>query len=405
MKMRFILPLVGLLGCVYLADAQSLAAKAGTIDTRFWNYRENKLWLNGEWIFFNRSLQAAQKTAELVKFPHTWSDGQGYATYTLRIILPDDAPPLAISIPQLYSAYTLSINDSLIASNGRVGLNAHETKPQWRPQTIALPWLGDTLNLALTIANFHHSVGGIREPIAFGAASLLRAERDQTHLFEIILFSVLVFIGLVFVFMFFIWERKKVLIYFSLLCFTWAIRSMFSNQYVAIQHYPDFDWLLMIRIEYITLYLTMIWAVLFLGKLFSGDANIIVKYVLVGGNLIFVGLTLFTLPILFTKLLNVFLVFAALLLIYGIGVVLTALINGRPGSLVLTFSIVLGVNIFAYDILAYEGIFPFSQLVFSVGYILIFILNALALLYSLNVLKSNRNKGERLRYEDFFGKI
>jgi hypothetical protein len=404
MNLRFFLVFMTLFGATYLAECQTLTARSGVIDARLWNYQENALLLNGEWAYFKQSMDGAFGAGQFVQFPHTWHEGQGYATYKLTVYLPADVQPLALAIPQLYSSYTIAVNGRPVAKNGTVGTTAIETKPQWLPQVVKLPRVGDTLRLQLTIANFHHAVGGIREPIALGAAALLEAEYTLNKQFELLEFYVLLLLGVTYLIMFLVWDRKKVLVYFSLLCFTWALRSMFSNQYVAIQYYPDFDWHTMIRIEYITLYLTMIWAMLFLGRLFIRDVNLIIKYLLVGGNLIFIAITLFGPPILFTKLLNVFLVFAALILIYGIVVVLTALINGRPGSLVLTVSIVLGVNIFAYDILAYEGIFPFNQIVFSMGYMLIFALNGLALLYFLNVLKSRLEQSDRLRYEDFYGK-
>lgn len=404
MVLRITLLIICVLTCNQFSVAQNIKAKAGVLDARGWD-PQRKLALNGEWAYFPNTLRSGPAdNSTFVEFPHMWNNGQGYATYRLQVLLPRDNSKIAISLPQIYSAYSFIANGQEVATNGKIGANKGSTVPQWRPQTVTLPDVRDTLELVLTIANFQHYVGGIREPIFIGEAEKMLSEFSQSRLFELIEFGALTLIGFGFLIMFLIGERKKVIVYFALFCFSWAIRSMFSNQYVFIHYFPSFNWWAMIRIEYIMLYLTMIWAMLFLGRLFVRDVNAILKYLLVGGNVLFVAITLLAAPVLFTSLLNVYLTFAALILLYGVVVVLIALINGRPGSLALTISTVLGAGVFVYDILSYKGFFMFNQAVFSVGYILIFLFMGLALLYFLNILKSKLGQSDKLTYEDFFGK-
>ncbi len=100
------------------------------------------------------------------------------------------------------------------------------------------------------------------------------------------------------------------MIYFSLLCITWAVRSIFSNDYLVTQVYPGLDWNVLVRVEYLTLYLTMMWAILFLCGLFKNEGNRVMKYLLVAFNCGFAIYTLLVDPIEFTKLLPLYLISA-----------------------------------------------------------------------------------------------
>jgi hypothetical protein len=193
------------------------------------------------------------------------------------------------------------------------------------------------------------------------------------------------------------------IIYFSLLCMTWAVRSAFSNDYIFISFFPEFSWIAMVRIEYITLYLTMIWAILFLSRLFVNEGSQIIKYVLVTVNVIFVVFTMLNEPLYFTKLLAVYLVTSGLLLLYATIIVVRALINERIGSSLLTVTVLIAVAIFAYDIVTFEGWFSYNSIVFSTGYLIIFSVMAAALLLNLNIIKSAPQSPNILTYKDLYG--
>jgi len=196
---------------------------------------------------------------------------------------------------------------------------------------------------------------------------------------------------------------KKVVIYFSLLCFTWSVRSLFSNDYGFIYLFPDFNWATMVRIEYMTLYLTMMWAILYLVRIFTNEGSDLIKYFLVTLNGAFLAYTVFATPLEFTRLLPVYLVTSGIVLLYGAGVVLMALINERLGATFLTISVILGLLIFSYDIFTYEGLFSYNSLLFSAGYVVIFTLMGIALLIKLEIIKSTKKRSTLLTYKDMFG--
>ena len=392
-----------LLGTV-CAFGQLPTVDNGIIDLRNWDLAHKRIAINGEWHYYKNQLISTFTGShnQYINFPSTWSEGQGFSSYSVKMVTLRGQKKLALSIPQIYSNYELYVDGNRIATNGTVGSSLENSKPQWLPQMVSFETAGDTIELFLTVSNFHHFKGGVKEPIYFGATDLLYQFHRTSRVSNLTEAVTLFLLGVGFFIIFLFHDQKKIILYFFLLCISWSIRSVFSNQYLFIQNFPDFDWNWMVRIEYITLFTTMMWGILFLSRLFTHEGIQSVKYIFVTANCIFIGFTVFTPPLLFTRWLNVYLVFAGILLIYGAIVVIRALINERVGAWYLTISILLAVGIFTYDISAFEGWFSYNPIFFSTGYILIFMAMSLALLYSLNIIKSKAKTPNMLRYEDFF---
>ncbi len=402
-----------LIALLFFSVATSIAqpvAQQGLLDARSVDFKNDRLPLTGDWRYFEDQLltpsDIAMAKSTFAYFPKVWNEtknsGQGYATYALDVIVPAQEEILALEIPQIYSCYQLWANGQLIASNGTVGKTLAETVPQWLPQTVSFTKTSDTVSIVLQIANFHHFKGGSKDPIYLGSGELLQHHRSLalgSNLTESLLLG---FVGFIFLVLYLITEKKKIIIYFALLCLTWSVRAVFSNLYAAISFMPDFNWTVMVKIEYVTLFFTMIWAILFLGRVFVKEDNKIVKYLLVGSNSMFITYAILTSPVSFTQWLPVYLSFCAALLLYAVTLVLRALVNERLGATFLTISVLLGICLFAYDVFSYEGFFSYNPIVFSAAYIVIFSLMAVVLLLHLNIIKSKPQSSSRLTFNDLY---
>ncbi|MFZ2905712.1 MAG: 7TM-DISM domain-containing protein [Cyclobacteriaceae bacterium] len=387
------------------ADHQAIR---GIIDARSWNFNDQKLALTGEWAFFqNNIIQPADSTqpkGEFYPFPKIWDPSVQYGTYQLMVLLPESSG-MAIEFPQMYCSYECQVNGKKIAANGKVGTSKESTTPQWLPQVVSINNTTDSLLITLQISNFYHFKGGSKEPLYLGTTAMLNGQHTlgiQSSLIESIGLALL---GIAFVLIYYLREeRKKITFYFSLLCFSWALRSVFSNLYVFTSFFPDFDWNTMIRIEYLTLYLTMIWAILFLSRLFPAESSKTIKYVLVTANIGFIALTIIAPPLFFTQWLNVFLGVAAMLMVFSGWIVIRAWINERSGVRYILVCIFLSIALFAYDIFIFEGFFhAYNALFFSIGYLLMFILMGVSLLYHLRIFKGDGSSG-MLTFDDLYGK-
>jgi hypothetical protein len=392
--------------------AQNLPIENGIMDARTFDFTSDRLSLRGSWIWFDNELLSPKEITRSKgvssAFPKLWNEarasqtGTGYATYILDILVPSSEEEFAIDIPQVYSSYRLWVNGSVVAENGKVAVLEDQSKPQWLPQSASFESKSDTLHLVLQIANFHHHKGGLKDPIYLSSKKVIEKKESLNNLGYWIQFGALFLISIAFLIIYFLYDRKKIIIYFSLLCFSWAVRTLFSNQYLSIQLMPDFDWSMMVRIEYLMLFFTMIWAILYLGRLFPKEGNQIWKYILVTANSLFIAFTILTPPIIFTHWLNIYLVGSGVLLLFATYMVLKALVNEQVGSGLLTFSTLLSLLLFAYDIFTYEGLFNYNGILFSTGYVLLFSLMGFALLLQLNIIKGKTRQTTILTYADLY---
>ncbi|HZY81086.1 MAG TPA: 7TM-DISM domain-containing protein [Cyclobacteriaceae bacterium] len=370
--------------------------KNGHLDLSNWDFqKQGTVRLDGEWGFYWEQFvmpTATQQSRDYFTFPGLWNghysgstnlSGQGFATYTATVIVPHDISMLSLELPDFYSSYQLWVNGKDVASNGEVGASRKESVPQWLPKTVVFP-SSDTLNLVLHVSNFHHVRGGSNDHIYLGLPEQLYQKREDAVVTNIVLFSGLGFIGCFFVVLFFFFRKEKAALYFAAICLTWALRAVFTNLYLFVNWFPSLDWELGVKIEYLTLYLTMMWSLLYVGKLFPSDVSNVFKYSLLVVNSIFILFTVASPAVTYTNLLPAYQFVAWVILGYVAFVVAKAIIYDRAGAWFSAISIVMGVFMFSYDMLTYQGFWNFSPLLFNVGYLLIFFLNAMAFAYQIS---------------------
>jgi len=371
----------------------------GKMDLRNWDFaKQGEVKLDGSWNFYWKKLLSPSqlknvRSKDYMQFPTVWNgqsslyeklEGRGFATYTTDIFLNPSIPLLSLELPDFYSSYRVWVNGKEVASNGTVGTSRKESEAQWRPLTIVFPVSSDTLHIVMQVSNFQHHKGGCNDHIYLGTADQLFQKREKAVTTNVILFGGLSLIGFFFIILYFFFRHEKAALYFAAICITWAIRSVFNNMYLFINWFPDFDWELGAKIEYLTLYLTMMWSILFVAKLFPEDINSKVKYAMLIANSVFVLLTLATPVFTYSTLLPAYLVVAWSILIYIAYVVIMALLYKRKGAWFSALSIFLGVLMFSYDMLTYSEFFDFNPLLFNIGYMTIFLLNATAFAYQLS---------------------
>jgi hypothetical protein len=387
------------------------SAEEGVLDASTYDFSSEPLKLNGEWLFYWNDLLTPPEIAlstevNYTTFPEPWTEavnGQGYATYKLTLMLNPRFRDYSIEMPQLYSAYSLWINGKLVAKNGVVGTDRKTSQPQWLPQMITIKEPVDTLSLVLQVSNFTHSTGGLKNPIVIGLTENLSSKRYLAEVVNKVLLGTLTFIGLFFLNVYFFVRREKSILYFALMCVVWAMRSIFSELYLAIQWMPWFDWELAVKIEYITIHLEVAFAMLLISRLYPLDTNTIVKNTLVYPNFLFAFFTMASPAVLYTQLLNVYLIFAGLVIVYVMFIIMRAIVFERYGAWFSVLGIVAGITAFSYNILSYEGVFDFNPLFYYSWYIVIYLFLAIALAYQLNPKAKEKNTTDKLTLEDFMG--
>ena len=409
-RFAFLIFLLGFVLNSSYAQNGSYQTESGMIDGRTWDFTNKKFPLSGYWAFYENKLldpdSLTNKESVQQYFPKLFNEfrgnGQGCATYALTLIVPDSIRNFYFEIPQLYNSYTFWINGKEVARCGKAGETKETTTPQWRFRTISYDASNDTLHLVLQIANFHHYKGGAKDPIYIGTPERINHHSSWafgTNIAEVIF---LFLEAAVFVVLYLQERSKKVVLFFACLCLTWSVRAAFSNLYPITSFYPDFNWNILVKIEYITLFSAMVWSVFFINHLFRNITNQIVTYVLVGINIFFIVFTLLTDPLIFTRWISVYLAVAGITVAYCAVIVIKALVYGQTGAWFLMISLLCAGFVFGYDIIAYGSAAGYNLVFLHIGYIAIFMSVTIALLLHLGIVESKYSNTEILTYNDMF---
>jgi hypothetical protein len=381
------------------------------MDARGWDFSK-RLPLRCNWTLIEQKLVSpeaihSEAVTSIIAFPSLWNErrpdgkGIGYETYALNVLIPDSIDRLALEIPQLYSSYNVWVNGELVSSAGKVGVDEASVKPKWVYQYASFSAAEDTLHIVLQLANFHHHKGGAMNPLYLGTVEKIESHFNWSVWSNIIEALILFLEGIFFLF-FYRKIQKPVILYFALLCVTWSVRSIFSNLYPFVLVFPDFSWEWQVKIEYITLYLAVIWAALFFNSLFADISNRIFTYLPIAINLFFTVFTLLTPAIIYTRWVSVYLGIAILVLLYGVVLIVRALLVEREGSWFLMSTIWIGVLLFGYDIAAYNSSFSYNIVLLNIGYVMIFLLTTAALLFHIGVFKSKGQESDVLTMKDLY---
>ncbi|HYF67835.1 MAG TPA: 7TM diverse intracellular signaling domain-containing protein, partial [Ohtaekwangia sp.] len=248
-----------------------------------------------------------------------------------------------------------------------------------------------------------HFKGGIREPLYFGKVSGIQSDYNLSITGTLIACLFLFSLSIIFLIYYFRHPRKNITAAYSMLCLCWAIRSMFSNLYPVTISLPDFDWDMLVRIEYFSLYLIMIFSVMLLNQLFQELGSAVFNSIMILVNLLFFLFTLVSEPAAFTRWLPLYLATAVLVIVYGLVIVFRALIHEKKGSWPLIGGMCMMILLTGYEIIAYKGLLGSNQFLSSIGFIVLFTCLTVGVLQYLGILKTDAS-GSELTYNDLYKK-
>ncbi len=378
----------------------------GVLDLSNYDFEKSgAIKLQGEWQFFWNELlppEAPMRSApELVPMPHLWHEYDdlssfGYATYRLKILLPDNYPKLAVHVPDVYTAYALYIDDQLISRNGVVATSKEEYSPFWLPLTESIgPFEGNEIDITLQIANFDHRRGGIKDPLIFGEEEKLKRAHQTELGYDFLLTGSLIMAALFFFALFFFGRDEMAILYFSLFCLVYSYRVVGTDSYSIHFLFTNLPWIITTKIEYLSLYLSSAFFGLYVKNLYPEDG---IKYVMNAFIAVFgiFGVGCILLPTIYiTSTINLFFIILCSYVTYICFIMIRAKMNKRPGSNFAFSSMVLLLFVFIVDSLDYFIVLEEKLVISFISYIAFFFLQSLSLSYQFsNTLKVAKEEAE-----------
>lgn len=266
--------------------------------------------LDGEWEFYWGQLlepgEIRDKREDLDYFnvPNLWEgttyrninlDSTGAATYRMVFYmhLEENQRQVALRIPYVYSAYKLWLNGDTISSNGKVALSQKDEKVIRKPQVIVIsPRQGEN-EIVLQISNHHFYRGGITKSIELGCAEKLFSSREKQLVMDMFMAGGFFITGLFFCLLYLIRRKELAILYFSIFCLIFFMRTMISNEVYIAHVINHFSWEIGNRLEASISYIGIPLVILLLGELYKNHLNL--KFLYQWRLLAFIGVLVVTL--------------------------------------------------------------------------------------------------------------
>lgn len=368
-------------------------AHQGVIDLRSVDFTKDYVELKGEWKWYWHQLRRPnqpESAFEYTTLPQLWASsswqhkilpGQGFATYSLKVLLPARSVPISLEVPDYNTAYRLFINGKEAAHDGNPTASPETMKPHWSTQLIALPATGDTLSLLLQLANLEHAKGGVTKSITLGESTQLASKLAIEQAMSVFLMGFVLMSGLFFLGLFGFSSMDRSMLYYGLFCIAYSYRLIGTDYYALHTLFPNIPWALSVRLEYISLYLAIGFFVVYSQLLYPKDTHPRITKVMSWLCFAFASTVIVLPPIQFTRLMDPFLVLMVAYIGYALYVYWKAFRNRRPGSrfslmttglLLIVFSLILG---------QYFGLTSPMMIELFVGYLGFFFLQSLVLAF------------------------
>lgn len=381
-----------LLGCS--SERISYKVQDGVLDLRSTQVDSSfTVNLDGAWEFYWKRLltpgdfQKASAPDLFLDVPGSWNaariagqelGGTGYATYRLRILLPENSTPLSLKILDCGSSYRVWMNGQYYGGAGVVSSHPDEAMPSYRTAVYDLIAPGESVELVIQVANFHHRKGGIWEPIKFGSYDAIHSYREYMLIFEGFLAGSIVIMGFYHIGLFLLRRKDRSTLWFGLFCLDIALRTMVTGERILHGVVPFEYWEALHKVEYITMYVGLPLFLLFLRALYPGEIPQRMTQILIGIDLALVLLVLFTPALTYSHSLDLnqlVIVVGVFICTYGL---LKSIVRHRDGALVVSLTSIIFILTVLNDILYNQQIiftfqmagFGFFIFIFSQSFIL-----------------------------------
>lgn len=268
-------------------------AQKGILDLTEWNFEKDGIIpLDGEWEFYwkkllygfqnkSSSVSSTNKALKYISVPRSWNDfvingqkldGIGYATYRLKVLLPNDiSSPLALKIPDIGTAYNLYVNGEKLAQVGNLSNKPKGSKAFYKPQVVYLLENKKSFEIVFQVSNYIHSQGGIWYEVYIGKYEDLRLIRERNLLLDLFVCGALLLMGFYHLGLFGLRKKDKSPLYFGLFCLLIAIRPLLTGEMYWYHLFPEFPWELGYRMDYLNMYIGAPLFIMFINSVFPKE--------------------------------------------------------------------------------------------------------------------------------------
>jgi len=210
-------------------------------------------------------ISTTKATSQLFPVPAVWDSPlagqsmlptQGYMTYQVSVLVPEEMGQLNLYIPDMPSAYQLWVNGELRAQNGRVGRSAQTEEPAFLPKVVKITGHQGRLDVVIQLSNFHYREGGIWFSLRLTDDSGYFAMALKPIIYAVFFAAILIAIGLYNLSLYVFRTKEVAALYFGFLCLAVGVRRLLIDERIVYM-FEWFDWATLQRVEHLCFYLSL----------------------------------------------------------------------------------------------------------------------------------------------------
>ena len=298
-------------------------------------------------------------------------DGAGYATFVLKILLPENEKQLAVRINDIQTAYSFFANGRKIAQNGQPGTGRETSVPFYSSVASSFEIEEPEMIISIHISNFFDRKGGIWNGIKLGRAKEIRSEYERGLWFSLFMSSAILIMGVYHLVQHLLRRTDKADLFFGLFCFLIVLRSLTTGYMLLYRLLPDVSWQFQHRLEFLSFYLALPVFLFYLRSLFSSFFHKKVLYLFVVIGSLFSAFVIFSPARLYTQTTTAYQIVTLLGGGYIIYILIRAIRNRKPGAkaLLVGFAVLFAVvinDVLHANLIIHTGYFTEAGLLFFI---------------------------------------
>ena len=296
-------------------------AVKGILDLRDYDFdSDGPLPLAGEWGFYWDTLVSSEgfdtiidRPPDLfVEVPSYWDNldkidsritPRGLATYKLKILINASRKnsQLALKFLSITPNADIFIDGQRVAEIGKVDADRRLSESGNRILLVPVSADRSSINLTVSISNYHNVNGGLNRPIQIGRYDNVIMMREKKLALDAIFLGGLLLMGLYQLSLFLMNRKQLASLYMAVLCFMAFFFSGFKNEMVLLSLFPGWDGEIRTKFIYLSLTLGGPMLLMYAYSLYPAYFRKVINYALLIIAGIFSIIILFTPKAFFTQ--------------------------------------------------------------------------------------------------------
>ncbi len=248
--------------------------------------QKGSVYLDGKWEFYyNRLLRPGEfedQSFDYVQVPGTWSEiihnekelgSYGYATYRLKLRLPEHNKIYTVRMPRVDVCYKIWVNGQSLLEIGKVGTNQESEEPRWFINEVSFLSQQGENEIIIQISNFHHRKNGFNGSIELGTPEQIVDSTLKDTAYTFFSVGLMLIMALYHFGLFSLRPKDYSKLFFGLTAFFVAMHQLANSQVNIMNFLPSLPFEAVLKTNYIANNLRVVSFVLFIYFSFKEEVN------------------------------------------------------------------------------------------------------------------------------------